>query len=58
MFEVIDDARDTWQQKEILRDGTKVPLANKEERREGLLKFIVAALIVIGILIFKVYKRI
>jgi hypothetical protein len=57
MFEVIDDARDTWQQKEILRDGTKVSLANKEERKEGLLKFIVAALIVIGILIFKVFKR-
>jgi hypothetical protein len=60
MFEALDDARggfDTWQQKEILRDGTKVPLANKEERRDGLLKFIVAALIVIGILIFKVYRR-
>jgi hypothetical protein len=60
MFEALDDARgsfDTWQQKEILRDGTKVPLVNKEERRNGLLKFIVAALIVIGILIFKVYKR-
>ncbi len=60
MFEALDDARDgfdVWQQKEILPDGTKVPLANKEERKNGLLKFIVAALIVIGILIFKVYKR-
>ena len=61
LISVLSEARegfDTWQQKEVLPDGTKVPVANESERKNGLLKFAIAAVIAIIILLFKIFNRI